>query len=133
MLKFPTGPVHKDFVPVIRYSEVLLNLAEAKARLAGTAVDASALTLLNAVRSRSTTAYAAADIATGTALVSAILTERNIEFLGEGFRSIDLQRNLLALLRNQLLLRFQQLRQRIFGQFLRQRLTLIKTVFLTHN
>jgi hypothetical protein len=25
------------------------------------------------------------------------LTERNIEFLGEGFRSIDLQRNLLAL------------------------------------
>jgi hypothetical protein len=61
--------VHKDFVPVIRYSEVLLNLAEAKARLAGTAVDASALALLNAVRSRSTTAYAAADIATGTALV----------------------------------------------------------------
>ncbi|NBB29983.1 RagB/SusD family nutrient uptake outer membrane protein [Cellulophaga sp. BC115SP] len=97
LLKFPTGPVHKDFVPVIRYSEVLLNLAEAKARLAGTAVDASALALLNAVRGRSTTAYAAADIATGTALVSAILTERNIEFLGEGFRSIDLQRNLLAL------------------------------------
>jgi hypothetical protein len=108
-------------------------LAEAKARLAGSAVDASALTLLNAVRGRSTTAYAAADIATGTALVSAILTERNIEFLGEGFRSIDLQRNMLALPAKPTVVRFQQLRQCTFGQFLRQRLTLIKTVFLTHN
>jgi hypothetical protein len=92
LTKFPTGPVHKDFVPVLRYAEVLLNLAEAKARLAGASVDASALALLNAVRSRSSSAYTAADFATGSDLVSAILTERRIEFLGEGLRSIDLQR-----------------------------------------
>lgn len=97
LTKYPTGPVHKDFVPVLRYAEVLLNLAEAKARLAGASVDASALALLNAVRGRSTTAYTAADFATGTDLVNAILTERRIEFLGEGFRSIDLQRNNLPL------------------------------------
>jgi hypothetical protein len=95
--KFPTGPVHKDFVPVLRYAEVLLNLAEAKAKLAGTSADASALALLNAVRGRSTTAYTASELTSGTALVNAILTERRIEFLGEGFRSIDLQRNGQAL------------------------------------
>ncbi len=97
LTKYPTGPVHKDFVPVLRYAEVLLNLAEAKARLGGASVDASALALLNAVRGRSTAAYTAADFANGTALVNAILTERRIEFLGEGFRSIDLQRNNLPL------------------------------------
>lgn len=95
--KYPTGPVHKDFVPVLRYAEVLLNLAEAKARIAGSSVDASALALLNAVRGRSTAAYGATAFATGADLVNAILTERRIEFLGEGFRSIDLQRNGLAL------------------------------------
>lgn len=45
--KFPAGPQHLDFVPVIRYAEVLLNLAEAKARTAG--LDAQSLALLNAV------------------------------------------------------------------------------------
>lgn len=93
LTKFPTGPVHKDFVPVIRYSEVLLNLAEALARTTN-AVDARALTLLNAVRGRSNAAgvYKAADFATATALTDAVLTERRIELLGEGFRSNDLAR-----------------------------------------
>ncbi len=94
LAKFPTGPQHTDWVPVIRYAEVLLNLAEARARVAGAAVDPQALALLNAVRGRSNPAgvYTATTITTGTELVNAILLERRIEFLGEGFRSNDLLR-----------------------------------------
>ncbi|MBC8152448.1 MAG: RagB/SusD family nutrient uptake outer membrane protein [Bacteroidetes bacterium] len=94
LTKFPTGPQHTDWVPVIRYAEVLLNLAEAKARLTPGSVDAQGLALLNAVRGRSNPAgvYTATGLATGTALLNAILLERRIEFLGEGFRSNDLLR-----------------------------------------
>ncbi|MBC8154631.1 MAG: RagB/SusD family nutrient uptake outer membrane protein, partial [Bacteroidetes bacterium] len=94
LTKFPTGPQHTDWVPVIRYAEVLLNLAEAKARLTPATVDEQGLALLNAIRGRSNAAgvYTAAGLATGTALLNAILLERRIEFLGEGFRSNDLLR-----------------------------------------
>jgi hypothetical protein len=88
--KFPLGPQHTDYAPVIRYAEVLLNLSEAIARnTAG--VDARALELLNAVRQRSdaTVTLAPADNAE---LITAIMTERNIELLGEGFRSNDFMR-----------------------------------------
>lgn len=97
MSKFPAGPQHLDYTPVIRYSEVLLNLAEAIARTAG--VDARAIALLNAVRGRSdaTTQFTEADFADATALINAILKERQIELLGEGFRSLDLTRLLLPL------------------------------------
>lgn len=79
-----------NFVAIIRYSEVLLNLAEALARQ-NAGVDARAVALLNAVRQRSdaTTTFAPA---TQTDLINLILNERNIELLGEGHRSIDLQR-----------------------------------------
>jgi hypothetical protein len=79
-----------DNVPVIRYAEVLLNLAEALARTS-TTVDARALALVNAVRKRSdpnTTIVAT----TQQQLIDAILLERRIELLGEGFRSMDLLR-----------------------------------------
>lgn len=79
-----------DYVPVIRYAEVLLNLAEALART-GTGVDTRALALLNAVRQRSD-ATAVLAPATKEALIDAILLERRIELLGEGFRSRDLMR-----------------------------------------
>lgn len=77
-------------VAIIRYSEVLLNLAEALARQ-NAGVDTRAVALLNAVRQRSdaTTTFAPA---TKTDLINLILNERNIELLGEGHRSIDLQR-----------------------------------------
>jgi hypothetical protein len=82
-----------DYVPVIRYAEVLLNLAEARARAsaATAAPDAQALALLNAVRTRSdaTTVFAPS---TNADLISLILTERRIEFLGEGLRNNDLMR-----------------------------------------
>lgn len=82
-----------DFVPVIRYAEVLLNLSEAIARNTNS-VDARAVSLLNAVRNRSdaTVTYTTAGFANAEALIDAILTERNIELLGEGFRSPDLLR-----------------------------------------
>lgn len=90
--KFPTGPVHTDSAPVIRYAEVLLNLAEANARTSG--VSQRAVDLLNAVRGRSNPAgvYTTASFANADALINAILTERRIELLGEGFRSIDIMR-----------------------------------------
>jgi len=95
--KFPIGPQHLDYAPVIRYAEVLLNLAEARAKTSG--VDGQAIELLNAVRGRSNPAgvYTAGDFGGGADLVDAILTERNIEFLGEGHRAIDLLRNQLTI------------------------------------
>ena len=89
LIKF-TNAAPADYVPVIRWSEVLLNLAEALARNSA-AVDARALLLVNAVRQRSdaTTTIVAA---TQTQLINAILLERRIEFLGEGLRNNDLMR-----------------------------------------
>lgn len=79
-----------DHVVVIRYAEVMLNVAEASARLASD-VDARALALVNAVRKRSDPA-AEITAATKDELISKILTERRIEFLGEGLRSTDVTR-----------------------------------------
>lgn len=92
--KYPTAsPGFIDWVPVMRYPEVLLNYAEALARNSGT-VDPTAVALLNAVRQRSdpSTVYTVASFADATALENAILEERNIEFLGEGLRWFDLWR-----------------------------------------
>jgi len=92
-LKYPTGSPYTDYVPVIRYSEVLLNLAEARVRTTNT-VDVQAVALLNAVRNRSdaATIFTVASFATATDLINAILKERRIEFLGEGLRNNDLMR-----------------------------------------
>jgi hypothetical protein len=90
--KYPTGPVNTDYAPIIRYSEVLLSLAESIARTT-TGVDARALALLNAVHLRSQpTAFAAGDFASNDAFRNAILMERRIELMGEGRRSPDLLR-----------------------------------------
>lgn len=74
-----------DASPLIRYAEVLLNRAEAKARLG----DASYLADLNMVRNRSL-ANPATEAYTGFGSavdgVNAILMERRIEFLAEGLR-----------------------------------------------
>lgn len=82
-----------NWVPIIRYSEVLLNLAEALAAQ-NTVIDTRAVALVNAVRQRSdaTTTFAPATISD---LLSIIRQERNIELLGEGHRSLDLQRLIL--------------------------------------
>ena len=79
-----------DYAPVMRYSELMLNLAEALART-NAAVDARALALVNAVRQRSDPSVTIV-AATQAALINAILLERRIEFLGEGLRNNDLMR-----------------------------------------
>ena len=84
-----------NYVPVIRYSEVLLNLAEALARTNTSGVDARALALLNAVRQRSDAGVTLAPL-TNADLIAAILNERRIEFLGEGLRSLDILRQNIA-------------------------------------
>lgn len=78
---------------MIRWAEVLLNLAEARVRSTET-VDAQAIDLLNAVHRRSdiNTLFTPANFASYTNLANTILTERRIEFLGEGLRNNDLMR-----------------------------------------
>lgn len=89
LTKFSGASPFLDWIPAIRYSEVLLNLAEAEAE-AGSQV--RALALLKAVRNRSDAAYTFPASPSKAALVDAILLERRIEFLGEGLRVPDLQR-----------------------------------------
>ena len=93
LTKYPTGPNPTDYAPVIRYAEVLLNYAEAIVR-GGNAVTQQAVDLLNAVRGRSYPAgtYTLAGFANVQAFIDAILLERDIEFIGEGIRNMDLMR-----------------------------------------
>ena len=81
---------NNNYVPIIRYAEVMLNLAEALART-NTGVDARAVALLNAVHQRSDPATTLAP-ASQAALIDMILTERRIEMLGEGVRSLEIMR-----------------------------------------
>lgn len=90
LAKYTTGTPFTDKAPVIRYSEVMLSLAEALVRTNG-ATSTRALALLNAVRTRSGgTAYAG--FTSANDFIDAILLERRIEFLGEGIRNIDIMR-----------------------------------------
>ncbi|MDP4222709.1 MAG: RagB/SusD family nutrient uptake outer membrane protein [Bacteroidota bacterium] len=91
--KYPDFTTLTNYAPVIRYAEVLLNRSEALVR-AGSAVTQEAVDLLNAVRTRSfpAGAYTTASFAAAADFYNAILLERDIEFLGEGIRTMDLQR-----------------------------------------
>ena len=86
--KFSGISPYIDYVPNIRYAEVLLNLAEAEAEVGS---QTRSLALLNAVHQRSDATY---DFGTldKSGLIKAILMERRIEFLAEGFRANDVLR-----------------------------------------
>jgi hypothetical protein len=85
-----------DYVTMIRYAEVLLNVAEAEAlRPGGSLVRSRAL--LDAVRKRSDATYDFGVLASGADLATAILKERRIELLMEGFRYNDVARKNQAL------------------------------------
>lgn len=89
-----------DAAPVIRYAEVLLNLAEAYARRNNAGDMPLALTYLNQVRNRAlanvaTQAYIIGNFADNTAIINAILVERRIEFCMEGRRWPDIHRLML--------------------------------------
>ncbi|MFT3918530.1 RagB/SusD family nutrient uptake outer membrane protein [Cloacibacterium sp.] len=96
-MKFKTPNPYTDWVPVIRYSEVLLNLAEAKVR-ASNVVDSQSLALLNAVHGRSDAGkvFVAGDFSTPSEFLLAIDNERRMEFMGEGHRTRDVTRLLSA-------------------------------------
>lgn len=104
--KAPTGTTgvytfkYKDIVnktdpsPMIRYAEVLLNMAEAYTRKGDVT---NGLSYLNMVRNRAlatpaTQAYTASTFATNVAMLGAILDERRIEFAMEGRRWPDITR-----------------------------------------
>ncbi len=89
--KYAKATPYIDFIPVIRYAEVLLNYAESAARTNDLSL---AKELLKAVRLRSDAGFTFKDsmISTKESLINSILTERRIELLGEGFRSGDLLR-----------------------------------------
>lgn len=92
--KYKDGTTYSDPSPMIRYAEVMLNLAEAYARNNDVV---NGLTYLNIVRNRSladvpTQAYIAANFADNVALLGAILKERRIEFIMEGRRWSDITR-----------------------------------------
>ena len=92
--KYKDVPTFTDANPIIRYAEVLLNVAEAYSRTS--TLDPRALSLLNAVRNRSVTTvldqFNIASFTTANALTQAVLNERRIEFLAEGRRYPDLHR-----------------------------------------
>jgi starch-binding outer membrane protein, SusD/RagB family len=83
-----------DFIPVIRYAEVLLNYAEAEAR--GGDINKAAA-LLHAVRNRSDEGYTfpAGSLSAGE-ILNTIRIERRIELLGEGLRATDILRDRLT-------------------------------------
>jgi starch-binding outer membrane protein, SusD/RagB family len=88
-------PVNKtDPSPMLRYAEVILNMAEAYARKGDVT---NGLKFLNMVRDRAlaapaTQSYTAASFKTNIELLGAILIERRIEFVMEGRRWPDIHR-----------------------------------------
>jgi len=92
--KYRAGTVMDDWTPIIRYAEVLLNYAEAEARVNG--VSQKAVELLNAVRNRAVLdpakQFSASSFSNADELMTAILQERRIEFLAEGRRWPDIHR-----------------------------------------
>lgn len=82
-----------DYNPIVRLAEVILNVAEAHARLGNTE---EALEMLNMVRNRAVTnpedQFVSGDFSSQNELILAILRERRIEFLSEGRRWSDIHR-----------------------------------------
>lgn len=93
LFKFSQASPYTDYVPVIRYAEVLLNLSEAIAR-STQQIDERSLALLNTVRHRSdaSTTFQRGSFSSVNAFLDAIVEERQIEFLGEGIRNADIMR-----------------------------------------
>lgn len=88
-------PINKtDPSPLLRYAEVILNMAEAYARKGDVT---NGLAYLNMVRNRAlanpaTQAYTASTFANNVALLGAVLDERRIELVMEGRRWPDIHR-----------------------------------------
>lgn len=93
--KYKDAITSADPTPQLRYAEVILNLAEAEARISP--VSPRALALLNAIRNRALAApatqqFTLAAFVLPNSLVQAMHIERRIEFLAEGRRWADIHR-----------------------------------------
>lgn len=93
--KFSGNSPYVDFVPIIRYAEVLLNVAECEASVSGGNL-VRARAILDAVRQRSDATYNFG-VLTPITLLTAILKERRIELITEGFNYNDFARRNMAL------------------------------------
>ncbi|MGB3849278.1 MAG: RagB/SusD family nutrient uptake outer membrane protein [Tunicatimonas sp.] len=94
--KFPDAATDADNVPLIRVTEMYLNLAEALAELNG--VNQESLELVNALRERAGLApFTTAQFGGADAFIQAILDERRKELAFEGHRRMDLLRKGLPL------------------------------------
>ncbi|MFD2744213.1 MULTISPECIES: RagB/SusD family nutrient uptake outer membrane protein [Sphingobacterium] len=94
--KYAKASPYVDYIPVIRYAEVLLNYAEAAAENGQLAL---ATSLVEAVHRRSDASFTISPAVSGNKsnLLNTIALERRIELLGEGLRGNDLLRKLQAL------------------------------------
>jgi hypothetical protein len=92
--KYPDAVNNSDNAPVIRVTEVALNLAEAIAQQATTVLGATeAIDILNQLRVRAgLPRYTVVSFLTKEALLDAIQNERRKELAFEGFRRMDLLR-----------------------------------------
>lgn len=97
--KYPDAVNNSDNAPVIRVTEVVLTLAEAIARQAGSVAEAQeAIDLINQLRVRAgLPTFTVASFSSVDELINAILTERRKELAFEGFRRMDLLRNRMPL------------------------------------
>ena len=95
-LKFPDAINNTDNSPIIRTTEVVLNLAEAIAEQRG--VNLESITLVNQLRTRAGLPnWTISTFMTKTAFIDAILNERRKELAFEGHRRMDLLRKSKAL------------------------------------
>ena len=94
LLKYVDLTNKLEWVPIFRYAETLLALAESYANLGGEANETLAKGYLKQVRSRSIPSDDPlnVDALTGDALKEAISNERRLELIGEGIRGIDILR-----------------------------------------
>lgn len=84
-----------EWIPVFRYAEILLNMAECHFNKGGADEEAKALDCLKQVRTRSISAESDPIISyteKGSALWTAIDNERRWEFISEGIRGYDISR-----------------------------------------
>lgn len=88
--KFPDAVNNSDNSPVLRVTEVYLNLAEALAHL-NSSPDAEAVEILNTLRDRA--GLSPKTVATQAELIDALLIERRKELAFEGHRRMDMLRN----------------------------------------
>lgn len=94
LLKYVDLTNKLEWVPIFRYAETLLGLAESYANLGGAANETLAKGYLKQVRARSipTDDPLNIDTLSGDALKQAISNERRLELIGEGIRGVDILR-----------------------------------------